>query len=125
MIKEYFKSHYSLESPMVLKDSNWFLPLKHMILNLTNRMSAKLTDIDYAVDRVGLDIYLSFFNDPEYFKLRDKLPNDTIYLFSDRFFIDNNDNFDKRPRIVAIFSNQQIDGMEVMHSTTNYHIYSI
>ena len=125
MIKEYFKSHYSLEEPMVLKDKKWFLPLKHMMQHLTNRMSARLTDTDYAVDRVGLDMYLSFINDPEYVELRDKLPNETVYLFSDRFFVDNDGNFDKKPRIIAIFSNQKIKDMEVLFSTNNYYIYSI
>jgi hypothetical protein len=125
MIKEYFKSHYSLETPMVLKDREWFPVLKHMIQHLTNRMSAKLTDVDYAVDRVGLDIYLSFIYDPEYQKLTDKLPKDTIYLFSDRFYIDGDGDFDKKPRMVAIYSNQKIEDMEVLFSTTNYHIYSI
>jgi hypothetical protein len=125
MIKEYFKSHYSLGDPMVLKDKKWFLPLKNMIQHLTNRMSAKLTDIDYAVDRVGLDMYLSFINDPEYVKLRDRLPKDTVYLFSDRFFIEDNGDFGKRPRIIAIYCNQKIKDMEVLFSTTNYHIYSI
>lgn len=125
MIKEYFKSHYSLETPMVLKDKEWFPVLKNMIQHLTNRMSAKLTDIDYAVDRVGLDMYQSFIYDPEYQELMDKLPKDTIYLFSDRFYIDHNGEFDKKPRMVAIYSNQKIEDMEVLFSTTNYHIYSI
>jgi hypothetical protein len=125
MIKEYFKSHYSLETPMVLKDKEWFPILKHMIQHLTNRMSAKLTDVDYAVDRVGLDMYLSFIYDPEYHELTDKLPKDTIYLFSDRFYIDGDGEFDKKPRMVAIYSNQKIEDMEVLFSTNNYHIYSI
>ena len=110
---------------MVLKDKECFPVLKHMIQHLTNRMSAKLTDVDYAVDRVGLDMYLSFIYDPEYQELTNKLPKDTIYLFSDRFYIDGDGDFDKKPRMVAIYSNQKIEDMEVLFSTTNYHIYSI
>ena len=127
MIKEYFKSHYSLETPMVLKDKEWFPVLKHMIQHLTNRMSAKLTDVDYAVDRVGLDMYLSFIYDPEYQELTNKLPKDTIYLFSDRFYIDGDGDFDKKPRMVAIFSDQKIEGMEVLlpAMSNSFYIYSI
>lgn len=126
MIKEYFKSHYSLESPMVLKDKKWFPVLKHMIQVLTNKMTAKLTDVDYAVDRVGLDMYLSFIDDSEYVDLMNKLPKDIIYLFSDQFYVDDNGDFDKKPRIIAVFSNQKIEGMEVvMHSTNSYYIYMI
>jgi hypothetical protein len=127
MIKEYFNSHYSLKKPMVLKNNEWFPVLQNMVMHLSNKMEAKLTDVEYVVDRVGLDMYLSFIDDPEYLELTDRLPKDTIYLFSNRFYVDSEGNFDKKPRMVAIFSNQKIEGMNILFSTTsnNFYIYSI
>lgn len=125
MIKEYFNSHYVINEPLVLKDKPWFHPLKYMILHLSNKIEPKLCDTRYAVDLVGLDIYLSFIQDEKYVKLKNELPTDTIFLFADKFSVDNDGNFNILPKITAILTKHKNESFSELFKTDNYYIYEI
>lgn len=125
MVKEYFNSHYVINELMGSEDKSWCLPLRQMILHLTNMSIPKLCDTRYAVDLVGLDIYLSFIQDEKYVKLKNELPTDTIFLFADKFSVDNDGNFNIIPKITAILTKHKNESFSELFKSRDYYIYEI
>ena len=111
MIKDYFNSHYRIADPLHFKGNPWFEPLRMCLMHLQNKMDAELSNVEYAVDKIGLDMYLSFYKIDQYAKYKEILPNDVIYLFTNQYEYTDKDGFFLMPKIVAIFSSKDIGGI--------------
>ena len=122
MVNDYFDTHYSIKEPMVFKDQAWFLTLKNQIDRINN--SAPFI-VDYIVDRLGVDVYLSFYNNEDYIELKDLLPADAVYLFCNYFVSEVNGGFMLQPKLMGVYNRTQIEHskLQPMANSTNFYLY--
>lgn len=128
MIDKYLETHYSIKDPLIFKKHPWFEPLKMSLMHLQNRMSSELSNVDYAVDKLGLDMYLSFEKNEQYITYKNTLSEDVIYLFANQFDYSDEQGYILIPKIVAIFTDKEISGFNQPifgANTGKYKIYKI
>jgi hypothetical protein len=122
MVNDYFDTHYSIKEPMVFKDQAWFLKLKSQIDRINNNAPFI---VDYIVDRLGVDVYLSFYNNDDYIELKELLPADAVYLFCNYFVSDTKDGFILQPKLMGVYNRNPIEHSRLlpMSSSTNFYLY--
>ena len=109
---------------MVLKDTQLFQELSVILRGVRFQPKTGIADVDYVTDIIGLDMYLSFVGNDEIKNLKKKLPQNVLFLFSDRFTI-NAGNIDVQPKLVGIFTDKVIKSLQKITTKNNKHIYEI
>ena len=122
MVNDYFDTHYSVKEPMVFKDQAWFLNLKNQIDRINNNAPFI---VDYIVDRLGMDVYLSFYNNEVYIELKELLPADAVYLFCNYFVSEVNGSFILQPKLMGVYNRTPVEHSRLppMSSSTNFYLY--
>jgi hypothetical protein len=122
MVNDYFDTHYSVKEPMVFKDQAWFLNLKNQIERINNNAPFI---VDYIVDRLGMDVYLSFYNNEVYIELKELLPADAVYLFCNYFVSEVNGSFILQPKLMGVYNRNPVEHsrLQPMANSTNFYLY--
>lgn len=125
MIKEYLNSHYSFKKPMVLKDNKLLGELLTTINHTTYIPGVGLTDVEYVTDLIGVDVYLSFYPDNNLNGVKNYVPENTLFLFADKFFINKDGDIDIRPEISGIYTDKILKQYKTKFKRNNIYIYDI
>ena len=109
---------------MKLREINLFWDLITILRNMEFIPLNGISDVEYVTDFIGLDMYLSFIDNKDIKKLKNKLPKNTLFLFSERFAIQD-DVISINPKIVGVFTNKKIVSLNEIISKNNKYIYEI
>ena len=122
MVNDYFDTNYPINDSMVFKDQAWFLNLKNQIDRINNKAPVI---VDYVVDRLGMDVYLSFYNNDEYIELKELLPADAVYLFCNYFVSEVNSGFTLQPKLTGVYNRNPVEHsrLQPMVNSTNFYLY--
>lgn len=122
MVNKYFDTNYPINDSMVFKDQAWFLNLKNQIDRINNNAPFI---VDYVVDRLGMDVYLSFYNNDEYIELKELLPADAVYLFCNYFVSEVSSGFTLQPKLTGVYNRNPVEHsrLQPMVNSTNFYLY--